>query len=183
MRRTGLVLGLILVLTLTLYQCNSPEEKPEVSDLIWLNHHDTVSYVGMDACSGCHGDVRHTFVHTGMGKSFDHATPGKAFFDWDGSEVIVDPHSGYSYQPYFVDSTLFVLGLEQKVGTPSTKEDSGSTISSEVVSTPIVTFGIQMVSFIRLLLPTTHKREELICRQDLKTAITRDLLESSDFNA
>lgn len=116
MRRTGLVLGLILVLTLTLYQCNSPEEKPEVSDLIWLNHHDTVSYVGMDACSGCHGDVRHTFVHTGMGKSFDHATPGKAFFDWDGSEVIVDPHSGYSYQPYFVDSTLFVLEFRTEGG-------------------------------------------------------------------
>ena len=43
----------------------------------FLNINDTVDYVGMETCKGCHSDKHSTFVHTGMGKSFDLASLSK----------------------------------------------------------------------------------------------------------
>lgn len=110
MRKTGWIIGLIAICAFSLAQCSDPAS-PQISDsdeLYWRNWHDTVSYVGMEVCSSCHGDVRHTFVHTGMGSSFGKATPEKAFYDWDGTMVINDPHAGLSYRPYFMDDILMV---------------------------------------------------------------------------
>lgn len=90
-------------------QSGSESETTEVAEVPqWLNHIDTVGYVGMETCQSCHYGVAHTFQHTGMGQSFDRATPTKAAYAWDGSKVVHDPHLNLSYRPYFVDTILMV---------------------------------------------------------------------------
>lgn len=114
MRKAIPVLVLIATLAVLLAQCGSPDANPKATaqsdadELYWRNHHDTVSYVGIEVCSSCHPSIQHTFAHTGMGSSFDKATPTKAHFDWDGTKSIYDPHTNFHYQPYFVDSVLYV---------------------------------------------------------------------------
>ena len=52
------------------------------TDFHYDNHVDSVAYVGMKTCATCHQDKHQTFIHTGMGLSFDSATRQKssAFF-------------------------------------------------------------------------------------------------------
>lgn len=109
MRNRWIVLSAILTLGMLLVMCNNPKEPIETStELTWRNHHDTVSYIGMDQCLACHGEIHHTFQHTGMGMSFDRATHEKSYHDWTDKEVIHDEYSNLSYFPYFRDSTLYV---------------------------------------------------------------------------
>ncbi len=113
MKKHWLIILLFGALAAFVSRCDSPDE-PAVksiadnSEFVWRNHHDTVSYVGIETCATCHADIQHTFQHTGMGKSFGEATMEKAYYEWDGSEVIYDPHSQLYYQPYFSDSILLV---------------------------------------------------------------------------
>lgn len=112
MKKSVVVIALLSVFTLVLVQCNEPSKDTSSIEsgeqLAWRNHHDTVSYVGMEACMSCHGEIHHTFQHTGMGKSFGRATLEKAHYDWNGSEVIYDDDLDLYYQPFFRDSLLFV---------------------------------------------------------------------------
>lgn len=109
MRKSLLILFLFVGLTAVLVQCNDPQESTNSSEeLAWRNHHDTVSYVGMNTCLSCHGEIHHTFQHTGMGQSFGRATLEKSHYDWNGSEVIYDEDLNLYYQPFFRDSLLFV---------------------------------------------------------------------------
>ncbi|MFI5135658.1 MAG: hypothetical protein ACHQD9_07380, partial [Chitinophagales bacterium] len=52
--------------------CNHPQQQAETS--VYKNLSDTARYVGMQTCRKCHENVYQTFIHTGMGESFDHAT-------------------------------------------------------------------------------------------------------------
>lgn len=112
MKKHFSILLAVIIGVMIIGQCGDPDKSSTTtaaaSEPLWRNHHDTVGYVGIETCASCHADIKHTFQHTGMGMSFDEATMEKAFFDWDGSEVIEDPHSGLSYQPYFRDSVLMV---------------------------------------------------------------------------
>lgn len=112
MKKSYLALLALLAFGFILVQCNDPEKSESVDalseELAWRNHHDTVSYVGMQMCMSCHGEIHHTFQHTGMGMSFGKATLEKAHYDWNGSEVIYDEALDLHYQPFFRDSLLFV---------------------------------------------------------------------------
>ena len=39
----------------------------------YLNHNDTVKYVGKEQCRLCHAEIYDSYVQTGMGRSFNHA--------------------------------------------------------------------------------------------------------------
>ena len=62
--------------------CQSPTNREAAqattSNLPYRNLHDTVKYVGMQACQSCHQETYESFMKTGMGQSFDHATPQKS---------------------------------------------------------------------------------------------------------
>lgn len=68
---------------------------------------DTVTYVGMEACSGCHSDVHSTFLHTGMGSSFGKATPSKSSGDFRNNPVVYDRFRDMHYHPYWKNDSLW----------------------------------------------------------------------------
>jgi len=77
----SLVLLLVVVaIALPAFFCNSPEERDAIDgqSSTWLNVYDTtVHYVGMQKCRACHEAVYQTYIQTGMGQSWDHATRQK----------------------------------------------------------------------------------------------------------
>lgn len=75
--------------------------------LAYLNHHDTVKYVGMNTCRACHADKHSTFVHTGMGLSFDKATPEKSSANFKHGAVY-DKYRDFYYQPYWAGDEFYI---------------------------------------------------------------------------
>ncbi|MCX6311723.1 MAG: tetratricopeptide repeat protein [Bacteroidetes bacterium] len=74
----------------------------------FLNHNDSVHYVGMQTCRKCHENIYATFIHTGMGKSFDLASPNKSVGKFGKESVIHDATNNMSYHSYFRDSAMFM---------------------------------------------------------------------------
>ncbi len=68
-----------------------------------------VKHVGMRTCQSCHQNVHATFIHTGMGRSFDKATPEKTDATFGDHAVVYDEVSDLHYKPFFADSTMYVL--------------------------------------------------------------------------
>jgi tetratricopeptide (TPR) repeat protein len=75
----------------------------------YANLADSVQYVGMETCKGCHSGVHSTFVHTGMGLSFDHATKQKSSADFSNHPVVHDEHKNLSYTPFWKNDSLYFL--------------------------------------------------------------------------
>ncbi len=74
-----------------------------------MNLHDSVQYVGKDVCLQCHTDIHQSFQETGMGKSFDLATPQKSAGDFSKIHVVYDKDLDLSYRPYFKNDSLYVF--------------------------------------------------------------------------
>lgn len=72
----------------------------------YLNHHDTVKYVGMSTCQSCHYQIHQTFTQTGMGLSFDTAHQAKSIAVTGPEHIVYDSFSGYYYQPFWQDGKL-----------------------------------------------------------------------------
>ena len=59
-----------LLATLLLFSC----QRGKVSDYTtYLNHNDTVKYVGKEECRMCHSEIYDSYMQTGMGQSFHFA--------------------------------------------------------------------------------------------------------------
>ena len=98
------IAGLMALLT----HCGSNvRETQEESE--WLNQQDTVQYVGMETCKLCHADKHATFIHTGMGLSFDHATRSKSAGVFDAHAVVYDSASNFYYKPYWENDHLMIM--------------------------------------------------------------------------
>jgi hypothetical protein len=86
----------------------SPSSNSHSSEI--PNHQADVAYVGKAVCGSCHPDHLATFLHTGMGRSFDRATPRKSAATGFGKQVH-DPNSSLSYQANWKGSTLMIQEL------------------------------------------------------------------------
>lgn len=109
MRRTGWVIVSILIFSLTVVQCSQEQEESTsdyANELIWKNHHDSVRYVGMDACRACHSDKFETFQYTGMGQSFDLASKEKSAAKYHAINPVYDRISDFYYLPYWRNDSL-----------------------------------------------------------------------------
>lgn len=101
----GGVFGFTVLFTL-LHACfNEPRS---TSESAYLNHHDTVRYVGMSTCAACHQDKAATFIHTGMGSSFSKAEPNKSTADFTRNHVVFDTANQLYYAPFWSNGRLFV---------------------------------------------------------------------------
>ncbi|MBK6641894.1 MAG: hypothetical protein IPG39_12040 [Bacteroidetes bacterium] len=58
-------------------------------------------YVGMETCKGCHQDIYETFIKTGMGKSFDHASLTKSSGNYDNHQPVYDKFHDFYYYPFW----------------------------------------------------------------------------------
>lgn len=74
----------------------------------YQNLHDSVQYLGKEACRSCHADIYDSFLQTGMGRSFGEATLTRSKADWQGKHVIYDDQLDLYYQPFTADSALYI---------------------------------------------------------------------------
>ncbi len=111
------VITFFIALALTLVFCNE-DDKQHVAENegIYLNLHDTVDYVGMETCRACHQNIYETYIHTGMGKSFDLATKEKSSAVFDKHALVYDKDSDFYYHPFWKDSSLYILEFRLENG-------------------------------------------------------------------
>jgi hypothetical protein len=108
-RRLYFFITAIILVAIAFYTCNI--DKPEAkADTVspYLNHHDSVQYVGMQTCRSCHADIYDTYIQTGMGKSFDNATPQKSDAFFNHHAIVYDTINNFYYKPYFKNDSLFI---------------------------------------------------------------------------
>ncbi len=63
----------------------------------------------MQTCKGCHLNIHNTFKETGMGQSFDKASPQKSQASYGDHAFVYDKNSDFYYKPFFRDSSLYVM--------------------------------------------------------------------------
>ncbi len=109
--RTILLLLAVAVITAPAFYCSSPSQDDEHPQSDWLSVYDTsVHYVGMDKCRICHENIYQTFIQTGMGQSFGHATKQKSAGDFSPEHALVyDKNLDFYYKPYWSNDSLYIM--------------------------------------------------------------------------
>ena len=110
-----LIYALFTILALLLIFCNS-EKKAITTENNYLNLQEGVEYVGMNTCKSCHQNVHATFIHTGMGRSFDNASQEKSDAVYGDHALVYDTASNFYYKPFFRDSNMYVLEFRLQDG-------------------------------------------------------------------
>jgi len=107
------VLLLVVVFLTGLFIFCRPPATFQASN-VYLNHNDTVAYLGSESCRTCHLDKFETFMHTGMGESFDLATKVKSASIINDHTLIYDSINNYYYQPIWRNDSLLVKEFRLK---------------------------------------------------------------------
>lgn len=68
---------------------------------------DSAKYVGMNTCMGCHSGIHESFLHTGMGMSFDRATMAKSAAKFNANSTVFDEQKNLFYHPFWSGDSLF----------------------------------------------------------------------------
>jgi lipoprotein NlpI len=113
----------LVAVTLPSFFCNSPEKvAAEAVGSPWRNVYDTsVHYVGMQTCRTCHEGVYQTFIQTGMGQSFDHATRQKSVAEF-GHAPVYDKSLDFYYKPYMQNDSLYIMEFRVEGGDTTHKK-------------------------------------------------------------
>lgn len=101
------LLILLLPCLLFLY-CKNEFQPVQNTQKEYLNLAPDAKYIGMGTCKSCHSNVHDTYIHTGMGRSFDHATLAKTDATFGDHALVYDEKSDFYYFPYFKDSVMYV---------------------------------------------------------------------------
>ncbi len=108
--RNILLASLLFIIIFSVFKCGSDtEEKKTSNEKIYKNLASDVNYVGSIKCRQCHSDIYETFIETGMGKSFDIATPKKSSGKFDKHSVVYDKSSDFYYYPFWSGDTMKIL--------------------------------------------------------------------------
>lgn len=108
--RSLLIILAMAAVTLPAFYCSSPDEQKNqvTNESAWHNVYDTtIQYVGMETCRGCHAEVYNTYIQTGMGQSFDHATKQKSAADFTHAPIY-DKELDFYYKPYWQGDSLYI---------------------------------------------------------------------------
>jgi len=108
MRKAWPVLLLVFALIALLYSVQCTKESSQAEESVYLNHSDSVGYVGMSTCAQCHSDKVNSFIHTGMGSSFDLATKKKSSAVFGYNHFVYDSVLDFYYYPFWQDSSLYI---------------------------------------------------------------------------
>jgi len=108
----------ILLLVLLFVYCQRPEDQllhlKEAQH--YLNLNDSVEYVGMDACKECHYNIYQTYIRTGMGLSFDTASPQKSASVIGADSVLYSRPNDLYIKPFWNNDTLMVKEYREQNG-------------------------------------------------------------------
>jgi len=111
--RPSVIIGLLLVVVAGLLVKCQPADQNTAESFLFLNHHDSVNYVGMNVCAQCHTDKHKTFVHTGMGSSFGLANKEKSKASF-GDHAVYDSSTNLYYKPFFQNDHLYIMEYEME---------------------------------------------------------------------
>jgi predicted CXXCH cytochrome family protein len=112
--KKGVLITLISLLILALAQCRDEKKDEKKTHLAqaetsqWLNHADSVGYIGMETCQTCHANVHETFIKTGMGQSFGEANRAKSIAEIKGDSVLYDAYKDFYYRPFWEGDSLYL---------------------------------------------------------------------------
>lgn len=113
----GIVFGTAVMLLLrcgTGTEHPQPVTDPETKKYTYLNHADTVHYVGGQVCRNCHAAIYTSFMETGMGQSFGQATREKSKALFDKHALVYDKYSDFWYRPFWRNDSLFILEFRKQ---------------------------------------------------------------------
>ncbi|MFI5221984.1 MAG: tetratricopeptide repeat protein, partial [Bacteroidia bacterium] len=108
---------IILLISFFNFFCNSSFEKKETfQNNTYLNHGDSVKYMGIETCRSCHLTIYNSFIQTGMGQSFNVASRKKSAADFSEHSVVFDKYSNMNYHPFFIGDSMYIMEfrLEKK---------------------------------------------------------------------
>lgn len=116
-KKVILSISSILILLIA-FQCKEPAGNATASNtkkdtLVYLNHHDSARYVGINTCKLCHQDIYNSFIKTGMGKSFDVATKEKSAADYS-HPLIYDKIKDFYYNASWKNDSLYFTEFRLK---------------------------------------------------------------------
>jgi len=106
--RVPILVIVLLALFGLLTFCTADRDEADASSP-FLNQSDTVQYVGMEKCMLCHADKHATFIHTGMGMSFDRASREKSAALFDAHALVYDSVLNYYYKPFWRNDSLHIM--------------------------------------------------------------------------
>ena len=114
---------LFLIFIPLVFSCNNAtvSEIGDSENNIYLNHNDSVSYVGKETCKECHFDIYNSYMETGMGKSFGVATKSKSVLDDNNNPLIYDEIKNLYYQPLWKKDSLYLLEFRLEKGDTTHK--------------------------------------------------------------
>jgi hypothetical protein len=101
---SAILLGLIFIASFSL--CRQAKKVEQVSP--YLNHNDSVKYVGIETCKSCHLDKFETFIQTGMGMSFDSASIHKSSANFTNPKAVYDSFLNLYYLPYLKNNVFYL---------------------------------------------------------------------------
>lgn len=136
----GKIILLFFITTSCSEKTNTKEAKLEKEKSSWLNHNDSVKYVGKETCKTCHQEIYNSFIETGMGHSFD--TPEKFNkLSQVPMNIIYDKFKDFYYLPYYKNRNLWVkeFRLEKKDTVYQRTEKADFVIGN----------GLQTISFLQ----------------------------------
>lgn len=108
-RRLLFLKGLFVLGLFVLWSCNRKPEFYVFEGTNYLNHNDTVKYIGSEACKECHIENYTTYMITGMGMSFDKSSKMKSSSVLGPDSIIYDPYKDLYYHPYWAGDTLLMI--------------------------------------------------------------------------
>ena len=82
----------------------------------YLNHNDTVAYVGKQACRECHFQNYTSYLKTGMGLSFDTTNHEKSATVIGPDSILFDHFKNLHYQPFWDGDTMRVSEFREENG-------------------------------------------------------------------
>lgn len=117
---------------------DSSSQTSRYASLDTANH-----YTGMNACRDCHSNIYDTFIHTGMGLSFDHASPEKSSAEFDHHQPVFDSTRNFYYLPFWDDDSLRIMEyrlegkdtIHQRIETITYIVGSGQHTNSHIINT------------------------------------------------
>ena len=100
-----------LIILFLLFSC----QKGKINNYTpYLNHNDTVKYVGKEQCRICHAEIYDSYMQTGMGQSFHFATSGHSALEDSKMHIIHDSILNLSYKPFWKNDSLYLLEFRLK---------------------------------------------------------------------
>jgi cytochrome c-type biogenesis protein CcmH/NrfG len=109
------ILLIFICSCIVLVQCQDPTKQAEVTITDpYLNHNDSVKYVGIQTCMLCHQSIYNSFIQTGMGQSFAPATKQKSIATFEKHTAIYDKYQDFYYHPFWAGDTMKIMEFRLK---------------------------------------------------------------------